>query len=40
MASARGWREEEVPAFLVGVGGNVVGTFVGLALGWGVLRWL
>ena len=38
MADAAGWASLRTPALLVGSLGNAVATFIGLALGTGVLR--
>jgi uncharacterized membrane protein len=38
MAAAKGWRELLVPAILVSTLGYTLGSAVGMALGWGVLR--
>lgn len=40
MAAAKGWRSSVVPCVLVGTLGYATATFVALALGQGVLRWM
>jgi uncharacterized membrane protein len=38
MAAAKGWRSLLVPAILTSTLGYALGTFIGMALGYGVMR--
>lgn len=38
MAAAKGWRSMLVPSILTSTLGYAMGTFIGMGLGWGVLK--